>query len=225
LESTNTNASAVASVSSWAELDDHAKVLEMAQLSVDVLDGKNPCNAPWELKEVAKNRGGKIEAGLYVRQDSTCALAFTGSEEFKDWMDDAAIRHVDYCGLELVHEGFANSVERILTTGHFTFMDGVNSAMQGFLAGGGNIINAGRSMFNAHTNSTTIQEALKDCKQGLIATGHSKGGSLAEVFTACSHAGFSQHHEKWQGVKVDEVYIHLRRSQSLCDAFAEQADS
>eukprot|EP00927_Polykrikos_kofoidii_P009098 TRINITY_DN13774_c0_g1_i2.p1 TRINITY_DN13774_c0_g1~~TRINITY_DN13774_c0_g1_i2.p1 ORF type:complete len:272 (+),score=9.39 TRINITY_DN13774_c0_g1_i2:44-817(+) len=60
----------------------------------------------WTLKEAI--REGSDQVGLYQR-GSTCVVAFAGSNDWRDWVDNFNVSTIHKCGLDL-HGGFYNAL-------------------------------------------------------------------------------------------------------------------
>jgi hypothetical protein len=114
------------------------------------------------------------KAGLYVnRKDGSCAIAFSGSDDLFDWIQDADIRTTTGCGYKDLHNGFY-----------------------------GELLNYVKSP----AWKTKIQEyAMKKCTH-ITAVGHSLGGAVASLLTACASDPQRNEVTDYLGFQVNALY-------------------
>jgi hypothetical protein len=80
-------------------------------------------SAGWRLVGTSKN--GEDVSHLFQHPSTlACQVTFEGSDSWEDWVTDAAIIRVSYCGLSQgIHTGFRNEVRRM--TEHSSWQSGV----------------------------------------------------------------------------------------------------
>jgi len=91
----------------------------MSTLAMKIYEGKSA------VQEAARASGarlvewhgfGRTDLVALVQDESTldCTLAFSGSNDLEDWVNDFAMKEDAYCGFQKVHKGFVKEMTMIL---------------------------------------------------------------------------------------------------------------
>jgi len=102
----------------WKSMTTMEQYLQMAKMA-DASYTSAPVDG-WEIYDsrmrdwaIAASDSRKNIATLYHRPaEKLCALAFSGSDDARDWMYNLNIIPRAYCGMYNVHSGFANAMEK-----------------------------------------------------------------------------------------------------------------
>jgi len=135
----------------------------------------------WKYVAMAKHPGNSINGGPQqvhlVQKENTldCLVTFQGSDSFQDWVSNFDVRKSHFCG-------FVDADEECRSLIDITGQCSVKRAGNSFVHRG--FRDHYRRMVTSAEFQSNIRPLLPGCNK-LSVAGHSLGGAMSELFTAC----------------------------------------